>query len=176
MFLLLRLICQILALSIIVQAFKSSSEAINPNALKSRFVGSRGLNATRVGSNLTVIDSTTSPHASNTSTNLLQRVHLGLSADVIVQDCDNGNGSTVVQDCTCSVQQLAGQAIDDAITMVKTVMGVWNDNTHLGILQQYMGGVGSESDDSCTSPEASAWIDGELLKENKKDSSTYRRQ
>lgn len=80
MFLLLRLICQILAAAIVVQASQSSSETRHPNALSSRFVRSRGLNATRVGSNLTVIDS---------ATNLLQRVHLDLSADAIVQECDN---------------------------------------------------------------------------------------
>ena len=116
------------------------------------------------GSNLTVIDSATSPHAINTSTNLLQRVHLDLSADAIVQECDNGDGSVVVQDFSCSVQQLAAHAIDDAITLVKAVMGIWNDNAHSGILQQYMGSIDSDSSDSCTGPEASAWIDGEFLK------------
>ena len=155
--------CQILAAAIIVQASRSSSEKRHPNALSSRFVRSRELNATRVGSNLTPIDSTTS-HPISTSTNSLQRVHVDLSADVVVQECDNGDGSTVAQDCSCSVQQLAAQAIDDAITMVKTVMGIWNDNAHSSILQQYMGPVGSEFTASCTSPKASAWIDGEFLK------------
>lgn len=160
MFLLLRIVCQILAAAIIVQSSQSFSEMKHPDALSSRFVRSRGLNATRVGSNLTVIDSTTSPHAINTSTNSLQRVHLNLSANDLVQQCDSGNGEPVVQDCSCSVQQLAAQAINDAVTMVKAVKGIWNDVAHLGILQQYMGSTLY----SCTSPNASAWIDGEFYK------------
>ena len=69
-----------------------------------------------------------------------------------------------MQDCSCSVQQLAAQAIEDAITMVKTIMGIWNDKAYSGYLQQYMGTINSEiPSDSCTSPAASAWIDGESL-------------
>ncbi|CAF9921715.1 hypothetical protein IMSHALPRED_005256 [Imshaugia aleurites] len=163
MFLLLNLMFQTLAAIIIVQASQSFSETTHQNALKNRFVRSRGLNATTAGSNLTVIDSTTSPHALNTSTNLLQRVHGNLTHDVFVQECDSGNGSPVVQDCSCSVQQLAAQAIEDAITMVKTIMGIWNDKAYSGYLQQYMGTINSEiPSDSCTSPAASAWIDATL--------------
>lgn len=92
---------------------------------------------------------------------------LDLSKATVVQDCDNGTGIPVVQDYTCSTKLLAAGAIDDAITMVQAVKGVWNHTLYLPILQRYMGstiGYGPGDYQSCQTPEASSWISGKYPK------------
>ena len=81
--------------------------------------------------------------------------HVQLNASII-QTCDNGSGSPVIKDCSCSRQQLVRQAIDDAITMVQAVKGVWNSPAYGNILSQYMG-------KSCQNQDNQKWIDSELV-------------
>ena len=159
MFLSLKLSCQVLAAIIVVQASDSFSETQGETALKDRLIRPRGLNATITGTKLTVTDPTSS---SSIPTHPPQYVKVDLSTSPVVQDCDNGPGSPVVQDCSCSTEQLAAQAINDAVTMVQAVEGLWKDVLYLPILEQFMGTAGYQS---CQTSAASSWIDGEFLRQ-----------
>ncbi len=162
MFLSLKLSCQVLAAITVVQASESSSETRDETTLQDRFIRPRGLNATTTGNKLTVTDPTSSSNGPSISTHPLQYVNLDLSTSPVVQDCVNGNGSPVVQDCSCSTEQLAAQAINDAITMVQAVKGLWNDVLYLPILEKFIGAPGYQS---CQTSAASSWIDCEFLRQ-----------
>ena len=159
MFLPLKLMCPTLAAAAIAQAFQPSSETIDRKVPKSGIARSQRFNARTTRSNVTVIDSTTSSNPSNISIDPLQHVQFNLSTAAFVQNCDNGTGNPVILDCSCSVQQLAAQAIDDAFTMVQTVIGSWSEETYLPILDQYMG-----SQYRPDFPTVSTWINGKFLK------------
>ena len=131
-----------------------------------RLDAAQGLNATRktnttiAGSKVFLAGPGIPPHSSAVFTQPVQHVQLDVSAPPVVQTCENGTGSIVVQDCTCSVQELAAQAIDDALTMVKAVKGLWGSTMYQTILYNYMGGPGHQS---CLTPEASDRINSKLL-------------
>ena len=158
----LKWICQTLAAVNIVQASNASAKTKDQNTLESRFIRSRGLNTTIAGSKDTVTDSKTTSNHSSVSVDPFDHVKLGLPrhslpSPTIVQECVNtGSTNPVVQDCDCSTERLATQAIEDAITMVQAVKGVWNDDANLNILDRYMG-------DSCRTQHK--YIDGEFMKE-----------
>lgn len=162
---LLKLLCQIVAAVNVVQASHSSPEPKDRTSLKSQFIRSRGLNTTLLaGSNGTVTDFTSTSNGSRVPTDLIQHVTLGLPKDPLVQDCANNEGTSVVfQDCSCSTKQVAAQAIDDAITMVHAVQGVWSHPANSPILEYFMGGDAYQSQ-SCKYPYAVHWIDSESLK------------
>ncbi|KAL9074062.1 MAG: hypothetical protein Q9161_002471 [Pseudevernia consocians] len=162
MFLLFNLFCQTLAVVTVVQASYSSFKSKDQPDLKDRFIRSRALNVSIAENKVAVANSTTSSISSSIPTHSLQHVKLDLSTTQIVQTCDNGTGSPVIQDCSCSTERLAAQAINDAITMVQAVKGVWNDVLYLPVLEQYMGAAGYQS---CQTSQASSWIDGEFLKQ-----------
>ena len=110
-------------------------------------------NTTRAGDKYAPAGSANSLNATSIIARPVQHVQLDLSGPPIVQTCDNGTGAPVTQDCTCSMKQLAAQAIDDAITMVRTVKDVWRENAYGEILEQYMGW-------GCINPGPSGWIEG----------------
>ena len=163
MFLSFNLFCQTLAVVTVVQASYSSFKSKDQPDLKDRFIRSRALNTSIAEDKVAVADSNTSSISSSNRTHSLQNVKLDLSTTPIVQGCDNGTGSPVIQDCSCSTQQLAAQAINDAITMVQAVKGVWNYQFYEPVLEQYMGSDGDGS--SCQTSQAESWIDGEFLKQ-----------
>lgn len=161
MFVSLNLLSQVLTAVTVVQASQPSSETRDHKGSENRFIRPRGSNATSV--NATVARSKAVVADSTTGSSLSSRlVNLGLSITSIVQECVNGTKNPVVQDCSCSTEQLAAQAINDAVTMVQAVKDVWSDNFHLAILEQYMGAAGASS--SCQTTEASSWIDGDFLR------------
>lgn len=162
MFMSLKSLCQILTAVTFVQASHLSSPTKDQNGSKSRVVRSPQWNATAAESKAAVVKPTTSSIASSIIPHPLQHVELDLSTATVVQNCGNGNGTTVVQDCTCSTQQLASQAINDAITMVNAVKAKWSDVAWAPILQQYMGG--SSEYPLCQTEYASGWITGKLPK------------
>ena len=155
----LRLLSQVLAAVTFVQASHLFSKTNDQNGSKNRLIRSPQWNATTAQNKIAVGNPTTSSNRPNIPFHPLQHVKLGLSKPAIVQECANGTGDIVVQDCTCSTQQLAAQAIDDAVTMVQAVKGVGNDPGYAPILQQYMGGFGYAS---CQ--QSSSFIDGRLPK------------
>lgn len=142
-----KVFCQILAALNFVRASHSSPETKDRNSLKSRFIGSRALNTTTAETK-NKVDSITTSNSSSVSTDSTQYVRLGLSPNPVVQSCINSTDTPTVADCSCSTEQVAAQAINDAITMVQAVQGVWSDEVNLSVLKQFMGGEGSESE-SC---------------------------
>ena len=125
-----------------------------------RLNAAQGLNATQK-TNTTIAGSKVFLAGSGTPfTQPLQHVQLDVSTPSVVETCDNGTGSIVVRDCECSVQELAAQAIDDALTMVKAVKELWDSAKYQTILYNYMGGPGHQS---CLTTEASNRINSELL-------------
>ena len=139
MFLSVKFLCQSLAAVTSKRASHLPSKSKEQNGSKTRFIRSPEINATIAGSKVPVVNLITSSNESSVSTNSLQYAKLDLSKATVVQDCDNGTRSPVVQDCTCSTKVLAAGVIDDAITMVQAVKGVWNDTVYLPILQRYKG-------------------------------------
>ena len=116
-----------------VRASHSSPPTKNQNSFISPFIRSRAFNTT------------------------VQHVRLDLAnTNSIVQTCTTDNSTVTVQDCSCSTQNKAAQAINDAITMVQAVQGVWNDEANLSIRQLFMG------TESCENEETVVIIDSEF--------------
>lgn len=130
------------AVIVVVQASYSSLESRSQRRSQSSSPSPRGLNTTIAGSK------DTASIGSSHSTNTTQHVKLGVPSRHLVQDCSNGTISTdpVAQDCSCFAKQTAAQAIDDAITMVQAIKGVWDHTLNLPILYEFMGDCANSED------------------------------
>ena len=122
---------------VVVQASSpSSSEKKDQNALKRAVHITQGLNST----------TTTSSVAVSTQ-----------KCDVLIPDPG-------VQGCSCSIEEPAAQAMDDALTMVLAVMKVSNYTMYSAILEKDMGGSvdGGGGSNTCQTNTASDSIGGEF--------------
>ena len=163
MFLSLKVLSQVLATATVVRAFQYHKglenqflrpRGLNATGLNATCVNATGVNATVAGCKAVVVNSTTGSSLYTFPTQLIDLSHSKAS---ILQECDDGTNNIVVQDCSCSTEELATQAIKDAIIMVQAVKDVWNEEVHWAILEKYMGA-------SCQTPEASSWINGDFLR------------
>ena len=163
-----QLFCRTLAALNFVRASHSSPQTKDQNSFISRSIRSQAFNTTTAENKTTVVKSTstTASNRSSVPIDTVQYVRLGLAdTSAPVHTCATDGSTITVQDCSCSTKKVAAQAINDAITMVQAVQGVWYDEANLSILQLFMGG--SEENGVCQDEETVSTIDSEFLKQRR---------
>lgn len=76
-------------------------------------------------------------------------------ADTAQASNSTQENSIINGNCDAQTKLIANQAIDDAITMVQAVRGVWKEEQYRPVLQKYMGA-------DCLDSTPAAWIDSRL--------------
>lgn len=81
----------------------------------------------------------------------------GLNVESIAPQTSNStqDDRIINGNCDAHTKLIANQAIDDAITMVQTVRGVWQQEQYRPVLEKYMG-------TDCLDSASVAWIDSRL--------------